>query len=50
MEIFVLLLESNLLYGMTMFVLLMNSQPQALQQLPVSVVSLAYEVQWKYND
>ena len=27
-------------YGITMFVLLMNGQPQALQQLPVSVVNL----------
>ena len=39
-KIFLFLLESNLLYGITMFVLLMNGQPQALQQLPVSVVNL----------
>ena len=32
-------------YDITMFVLLMNSQPQALQQLPVSVVNLVHEVQ-----
>ena len=33
-----------------MFVLLMNGQPQALQLLPVSVVSLVYDVQREYND
>ena len=33
-----------------MFALLMNGQPQALQQLPVSVVNLVYDVQWEYDD
>ena len=28
----------------------MNGQPQALQQLPVSVVNLVYDVQWECDD
>ena len=37
--------KNNLLCGITMLVLLMNGQPQALQQLPVSVVNLVCDVQ-----
>ena len=40
-------LENN---PLTIFVLFMNGQPQALQQLPVSVVNLVYDVQWEYDD
>ena len=43
-------LKNNPLCGIVMFVLLMNGQPQALQQLPVSVVNLVYDVQWEYDD
>ena len=47
---FLFILGNNSLCGITMFVLLMNSQPQALQQLPVSVVNLVHDVQWEYDD
>ena len=38
-------IKNNHLCYVTMCVHLMNSQPQALQQLPVSVVNLVYDVQ-----
>ena len=36
--------------GIMMFVLLMNGPSQALQQLPVSVVNLVYDVHREYDD